>query len=196
MLIVVAPASTAARQTSMTKSGSDRVASWGENSTSSTYCLARSHRLDTACRTSPWVIRSICSMWIGEVEMKTWMRLRSARLERVGGLVDVVGMRAGEAGDHRSLISAAIRDTASKSPGRRRGESGFDDVDLEAGELAGDRDLVVGRQRDPRGLFAVAQRGVEDDQAVGHGESLVLEGAEWDRRRGVPDQAHGADPAT
>jgi len=36
MLMVVAPAATAARQHSIMKPGSDLVASWGENSTSAT----------------------------------------------------------------------------------------------------------------------------------------------------------------
>ena len=78
MLMVVAPASTAARQTEIMKSGSERVASWGENSTSSVYVLARRTPSTLALKTSSGVMRSIFSMWIGEVDMKTWMRKCSA----------------------------------------------------------------------------------------------------------------------
>jgi hypothetical protein len=116
-LIVVAPASTAARQVAITKSGSERVASWGENSTSSTYRPARSTLSPTAFMTSSGVILSIRSIWIGDVEMNTWIRLRSAALSASAALSMSSGwVRASEA-ITGPRTSAAMRDTDSKSPG-------------------------------------------------------------------------------
>ena len=60
------------------KSGSERVASWGENSTSSVYLRARRTPSTEALSTSSGVMRSIFSMWIGDVDMNTWIRNRSA----------------------------------------------------------------------------------------------------------------------
>ena len=62
MLMVVAPASTAALQMSMMNRGSERVASCGENSTSSTYWRARRTPSTAALNTSSGVIRSMLCM--------------------------------------------------------------------------------------------------------------------------------------
>jgi hypothetical protein len=55
-----------------------RVASWGENSTLSVYFRARLTPSTDALNTSSGVIRSIFSMWIADVDMKTWIRNSSA----------------------------------------------------------------------------------------------------------------------
>jgi hypothetical protein len=78
MLTVVAPASTAAATMSTRNAKSVRVASWGENSTSSV-----NERASSTARTVCWRISSseACSMylrWMSEVERKVWMRWRLA----------------------------------------------------------------------------------------------------------------------
>ena len=77
-LIVVAPSSMAIWITSAVYSTSARVASMGENSTSSTSARAWA----TAARAWPWTSSRVdwswCRMWMSDVEMKVWMRGRSA----------------------------------------------------------------------------------------------------------------------
>src|SRR5471032_1810561 len=46
-------------------------------------------------------------------------------------------------------------------------EAGFDDVDAQPFELLGDADFFILGHRGAGRLLAVAQRGVEDDEAVG-----------------------------
>ncbi len=78
MLSVVAPASTEARSTSSMKSRGVLVASWGLNSTSSVCSRARLTPPRVSASTWASFILSMCSMCCGLVEMKTWMRDRSA----------------------------------------------------------------------------------------------------------------------
>ena len=78
MLSVVAPASTAARSTSIMKSSGVRVASCGLNSTSSVCSRARATPALVSASTCSSVMWSMCSMWLGLVEMNTWIRARSA----------------------------------------------------------------------------------------------------------------------
>ena len=80
MLIVVAPSSIAIWHTSAVNSTSARVASIGENSTSSTYCLACATAARAWPLTSSRVVCSWCSMWMSEVEMNVWIRGRAASL--------------------------------------------------------------------------------------------------------------------
>ena len=119
MLRVVAPASTAALQMAIRKSGSVRVASCGENSTSSVYCRALVTPSFTDCNTSSGVIRSIFSIWIGEVDMNTWMRNCSPPRTASAASVDVVRCALASC-DDRALHFLAMWATASKSPWRRR----------------------------------------------------------------------------
>ena len=116
MLRVPAPLSTATRSTSHMKSKSDREASSGLNSTSSVYSRARATAEAASASTWSGLIFSLCSMWVGLVAMKTWMRRLSA-----GSM----------ASQHRSISEWLVRDspqitgprteeamawTASKSP--------------------------------------------------------------------------------
>ncbi len=79
MLIVVAPALIAASTQRHRKSKSVRVPSSALHSTSSTWLRARPTESITCCSTASGSICSLCFMWIGEVEMKVWMRgLRAA----------------------------------------------------------------------------------------------------------------------
>jgi len=56
----------------------------------------------------------------------------------------------------------------------RRGEARLDDVDAQPLELARDARLFFPRHRCARALLAVAQRRVENDQVIGHGDSPWL----------------------
>src|ERR1700694_882597 len=80
--------------------------------------------------------------------------------------VDIRTGGPGEGGDHRSLDLA--RDTLHRLEvaGGREREAGLDDVDAQKGELARDDKLLVGVERSARRLLPVAQRGVEDVDAV------------------------------
>ena len=74
MFRVPAPASTAACSTSHMKSKSERDASSGLNSTSSVYSRARVTAEAASVSTWAGLILSLCSMWVGLVAMKVWMR--------------------------------------------------------------------------------------------------------------------------
>ena len=78
MLIVVAPSSIAICSTSAVNSTSARVASIGENSTSSTNDFACATAARALPLTSSRVDCSWCSMWMSDVEMNVWIRGRSA----------------------------------------------------------------------------------------------------------------------
>ena len=104
--------------------------------------------------------------------MKVWMRCRSACDERFGGAVDVVGAGARQAADHGALDPLGdLRHRLEVAVGGDR-EAGLDDVDAHLVEELGDLELLFERHRRAGRLLAVAERGVEDDDAV-----LVLAGA-------------------
>src|SRR5574338_210825 len=67
MLTVVAPASIAASSSRQRKSGSERPASSGENSTLSVYSRAQRTAFTAWSSTCSGVIRSFICMWIGEL---------------------------------------------------------------------------------------------------------------------------------
>ena len=58
--------------------------------------------------------------------------------------------------------------------GRRGGEAGLDDIDVQPLELPRDRDLLLDVHRAARRLLAVAQRRVEDADVVGSGGCPVV----------------------
>src|SRR3954452_18360289 len=122
MLIVVAPSSRATCTTSAVYASSERVASIGENSTSST----RSFAWATAARAWPFtssrVERSWCSMWMSEVEMNVWIRGGSAsRMASAADSTSAAWARASAAMTGPST-SRAMPCTASKSPGEAMGK--------------------------------------------------------------------------
>ena len=80
MLITPAPSAIAIRQTSAVNSSSARVASIGENSTSSQSPRACATAALAWPLTSSRSVRSWCSMWMSEVEMNVWIRGRSESL--------------------------------------------------------------------------------------------------------------------
>src|SRR5439155_6936778 len=117
MLITVAPSSMAIAHTSAVNSTSARVASIGENSTSSTSDLAWATAARAWPLTSSRVDCSWCVMWMSDVEMKVWMRGRSAsRTAPCAASTSATCARASPAMTGPSTWRA-IAWTASKSPG-------------------------------------------------------------------------------
>jgi hypothetical protein len=94
-------------------------------------------------------------------------------LQRLGGAADVAVVGARQRA-HRAVLDG-LRDGAHRleiaiAAG---GEAGLDDVDLQPLELPRDAQLLVARHRGAGALLAVAQRGVEDDELVGHGRAFA-----------------------
>ncbi len=80
-----------------------------------------------------------------------------------------LGHAAGQAGDDRAATSVAIWLDGVEIAVADDRETGLDDIDVEAGELAGDLHFFAEVHGRAGALFAVAQGGVEDDDFVGHG---------------------------
>ena len=175
MLIVVAPSSIAICSTSAVNSTSARVASIGENSTSSTN--------DFACATAR-ARRALDVLARGlQLVLDVDVRRRDERVDprslgvayRLGGTLDVGRLSARQAGDHGAVHLAGDRLDRLEVAGRGDREAGLDDVDAQPRELVRDLELLGRVQRDPGRLLAVAQGGVEDDDPVGvHGLLLCL----------------------
>src|SRR5207253_2095636 len=87
-------------------------------------------------------------------------------LDRVPGRVDVLLGRARQAADHGAFDLA--RDRLHRLEVTRRGdrEPGLDHVHAQARELVGDLELLLLVERYARRLLAVAQGGVEDQDAI------------------------------
>ncbi|GBD28273.1 hypothetical protein HRbin31_00286 [bacterium HR31] len=120
-LITAAPSRMAASTTRHRNSTSERVASSQLNSTSG----HRERASRTACRaassTSSGLIRSLRSMWMGEVAMKVWIRGRSA--SRTPSQHTSMSWRCARARPQITgpRTSRAISRTASRSPGDAMG---------------------------------------------------------------------------
>ena len=105
------------------------------------------------------------------VAMNTWRCGRSATLiASIARCGSPSRQRASAATAIPPFVSWAIRRTASKSPSRGGREAGLDDVDLEPHELAGDLELLGRGEAGARRLLAVAERRVEDADAIRRGE--------------------------
>ena len=85
----------------------------------------------------------------------------------------ITGLARAHVGDVDAAYGA-VRDAARdlldrlEVAGRGDRKAGLDHVDAQPRELIGDLDLLLGIQRDARRLLAVAQRGVEDVDLIGH----------------------------
>ncbi len=96
-------------------------------------------------------------MWTGEVD---------GRLDRLAGAVDVLHPGAREPGHHRVLGALGDLVDGVEVALRRDRESGLDDVDAHLVEQFGDAEFLLVGHGGARALLAVAQGGVEDDDAV------------------------------
>ena len=115
--MVVAPASITAPQISAKKSISERKASSHENSTSSVYSLAICTAFTAASITCLGFIFNLCSIWMGLVAMKVWIRRFWA-----GAMASpALRISRSTARDKEHTVARvrvlAISLTASKSPG-------------------------------------------------------------------------------
>jgi hypothetical protein len=95
---------------------------------------------------------------------------------RLGGRFDVRRLSASEPGDHGAADLAGDRANRLEVARRRDREAGFDDVHAEPRQLVGDLELLGRVERDARRLLPVAQRRVEQQDAVGVC-SVALRGA-------------------
>ena len=106
--------------------------------------------------------------------MKVWMRPRLAGLIASAAAVDVLEGGAREAADDGVL--GALGDLVHGREIALRGdrEAGLDDVDAHLVEQLGDLELLLVRHGGAGRLLAVAQGGVEDDDAVLLGLRLAV----------------------
>ena len=101
-------------------------------------------------------------MWMSLVEMNVWIRQRSAPFSASAARsMSPVVVRASAAITGPLHAGRDLADRVELAVGGDR-EAGLEDVDVQPGELLGDLDLLGPRERDPGGLLAVAQGGVED----------------------------------
>src|SRR3954462_3363523 len=138
MLIVVAPSSTAIATTSAVNSTSARVASIGENSTSSQYARACATEARARPLTSSRVDCSWWTMWMSEVETNVWMRGRWASRTASQARSTSAGLaRARPATTGGGGGSNPARDGLHglEVAGRGDREPRLDDVDAQAREL-------------------------------------------------------------
>src|SRR5512146_338020 len=116
MLIVVAPAAIAASIRRHRKSGSERPASSGENSTLSVYPRAQPIALTACSSTCSGVMRSFICMWIGELAMNVWMRIERAGFNASPARRTSFSLARASPQTVLSVIARAMSCTASKSP--------------------------------------------------------------------------------
>ena len=98
--------------------------------------------------------------------MKVWMRDCLAGL--IASPARSMSLRPARASPQTTafLVRLAISLTAAKSPSEAIGKAGLDDVDAHLIEQLGDFELFLMRHGGAGALLAVAQGGVEDDDAV------------------------------
>ena len=98
-------------------------------------------------------------------------------LHRVAGAVDIGVDGARQAGDGGVLHAAGDGGDGFEIAVGGDGKSRLDDVDAHAVETLGDLELLLEGHRGAGALLAVAQRGVENDDAVGVATCRVLLGS-------------------
>ena len=167
MLIVVAPALIAASTQRHRKSSSVRVRVLRRPlDVVDVVARARHRRRSPSRSTCSGSICSLCFMCTGEVERKVWMRPPLGRLDRLAAAVDVlVARRATGRRPRRSWCAWRSRDGLEIAVGGDR-EAGLDDVDAHVVEQLGDFELLLVGHGGAGRLLAVAQGGVENDDAV------------------------------
>src|SRR6266567_2270327 len=116
MLIVVAPALIAASTRRQRKSGSERPASSGENSTSSVYSRAHFTAFTACSSTCSGAMRSFICMWIGELAIKVCTRPEPAPSSASPARRTSDSLARARAHTVLPWIAWAIALTAAKSP--------------------------------------------------------------------------------
>ena len=146
-----------------------RVPSSADHSTSSTRLRARVTEEAIISSTFSGSIWSLYFMWMGEVEMKVWMRGLRGVAHRLGAAVDVLAAARARPAMVAFFTRWAISSTDSKSPWLAIGKAGLDDVDAQLVQQVGDLELLLEGHGGAGRLLAVAQGGVENDDAIGVG---------------------------
>ena len=105
-------------------------------------------------------------MCTGEVDRKVWMRLRLAGL--IASAQRSMSLKAARDSPQITAFLARGRDLVDGREIALRGdrEAGLDDVDAHVVEQLGDLELLLVGHGGAGALLAVAQGGVEDDDAV------------------------------
>ncbi len=160
---MVAPAWMATSQTLTRKSGSVRVASSGENSTSSAIGAGEGDHLGDLVE----------GLLAGDLELGGKVQVGGGEegvdagagggLDGAGGGFDVLALAAGEGGDDGAADFAGDGADGFGVAVGGDGEAGFEDVDAEGGDLVGHAQLFVVVHGAAGGLLAVAQGGVEEE---------------------------------
>ncbi len=92
----------------------------------------------------------------------------TGRFDGGGGGVDVAGGAACQTGDDRAAhLGGDLLDRVEVAVADDR-ETGLDDINVEAGELARDLHFLAQVHGRARALFAVAQGGIKNQDFVGH----------------------------
>ena len=143
-----------------------RVASIADHSTSSIRLRACATVRAMISITSSSVFFIWCARWIGEVDTKVWMRPRWAwRTASPARSISAVMARA-RPGDGGALDLLGDGDDSFEIAVGGDGETGLDDVDAHVVERFGNLQLFFQRHGGAGRLLAVAQGGVENEDAV------------------------------
>ena len=164
--MVVAPASTATRTISTRKSRSERVASSGENSTSS-----QSERASrTALAALVQRLRAAHLQLVFKMQIARRQEHVNARaigkLQRPRRHLDVFGLGAGQRRDARLANGLRNGGDGRKIALRGHGEAGLDDVHAQIFKGVGHGELFLRGHAAARRLLAVAQGGVEKNYVI------------------------------
>ncbi len=161
--MVVAPASTAMRTISTRKSRSERVASSGENSTSSHQGARQAHGFAA----------EVQGLLAADLELVFEMQVAGGEedvdagavgeLHGAGGHLDVFGSCAGQRGDARLADGLGDGGDGREVALRGHGEAGLDDVHAQVLEGMGHGQLFLRGHAAAGRLLAVAQGGVEEE---------------------------------
>ena len=164
--MVVAPASTAMRTISTRKSRSERVASSGENSTSST--SERARRTDSAARSSAFCaadLQLVFQMQIARSQ-KDVDAGAVGKLQRAGSHLNVFGLGPGQRSDARLADGLGDGGDGRKVALGGHGEAGLDDVHAQIFKGVSHGELFLRGHAAAGRLLAVAQGGVEEDYVI------------------------------
>jgi hypothetical protein len=167
MLTVVAPAATTARQTCTKKSGSVREPSSGRKLD---VLHKRFGAFDPFHRQPenfvPRLVQLEFAMNFRRGQKNVDAPAFAGRFDGFAGGVDVARHAAGQAADDRAFDLAGDGADGGEIAVADDGKAGLDDIDAQAGQLAGDLELFAQVHGSAGALLAVAQGRVEYNDAI------------------------------